>query len=210
MSVETPLSSAHVAAAFSEQELHFWDQPARFKVVELGAVVITSGAVVAGDPMFGSLAALKRRIAPGTYPVSLALVRMASSDERIAYARMLLSPAPVVSWQAAWHEPVMHTEYPFYYSDAGAGCFMDAAAIPAIRKLDVDDYIDMIGDGFDANYRHTWSWFSFKPDPSRDENVICYRTEPGGRPSHFGLDAHGNAAVIVTDFRMFQPGDATA
>lgn len=87
---------------------------------------------------------------------------------------------------------------------------MDAAAIPAIRKLDFDDYIDMIGDGFDANYRPTWSWFSFKPDPARDENVVCYRTEPGGRPSHFGLDAHGKAAVIVTDFRMFQPGDAIA
>lgn len=194
-----PLSVAHLEAAFSEQELRFWDQPARFKVVELDSVVITSGAVVPGDPMFGSMAALKRRVPPGTYPVSLALVHLSSGDERIAFARMLLSACPVVTWERGWHEAAPG-EYAFYYSHAGAGCFMDAAAIPAIRD---GSCIDIVNDGFDTNYRDTWSWFSFKPQPSRPENIVCYRTEPGGRNSHVGLDRQGNVAVIVTDFRMF-------
>ncbi len=106
VSARDRLSPAHVEAAFSEQELWYWNQPARFKVVELGAVVITSGAVVADDPLFGSMAALKRRIPPGMYPVSLALVHLSSGDERVAYARMLLSTAPVVTWETAWHEAV--------------------------------------------------------------------------------------------------------
>jgi Protein of unknown function (DUF4241) len=206
-----------VAAAFSgqEQEFSYWDQRARFKVVELDAVVITSGVVVPGDPAFGSLAALQRRIPPGVYPVSLALVQLASGDERIAFARMLLSPAPVATWEVGWHEaelqPVVRDgqrqyvpqEYAFYYSHAGAGCFMDAAAIPALWNLDVEARVDMINDALEDNLRSTWSCFSFKPDSSRDENIVCYLTEPGGRHSHFGLDAHGNAAVIVTNFRMF-------
>jgi hypothetical protein len=100
------LSPASVEAAFAEQELWYWNQPARFKVVELDAVVITSGAVVPGDPMFGPLAALKRRIPPGRYPVSLALVHLSSGDERIAFARMLRSPAAVVVWETGWHEAI--------------------------------------------------------------------------------------------------------
>jgi hypothetical protein len=226
MSSETPveqypvsardrLSPARVEAAFSEQELWYWNQSARFKIVELDAVVITSGAVVAGDPLSGSMAALKRRIPPGTYPVSLALVRLSSGDERIAFARMLLSTAPVVTWETGWHEavpqPVVDNgqnrvvlrEYAFYFSDAGAGCFADAASVPAIRNHEFDAHLSLVLDGFEDNFRNTWSWFSFKPDPSRHENVVCYQSEPGGRSSHFGLDAQGNVAVIVTDFRMF-------
>lgn len=213
MPTDDRLSVAHVEAAFCEQELRFWDQPARFKVVDLGEVVITSGAVVVGDPLLGSTSALKRRVPPGTYPVSLALVHLSSGDERIAYARMLLFQAPVATWETAWHEAVMEPavrggpavprEYSFYYSHAGAGCFMDVAAIAAIRNCEFETYIDRVSDGFEANYRNTWSWFSFKPDPSRAENVVCYRAEPGGRHSHFGLDMQGNVAVIVTDLRMF-------
>ena len=211
------LSAPSVAAAFAEQELWFWNQPARFKVVELDTVVITSGAVVAGDPLFGSCTALKRRIPPGRYPVSLALVHMSSGDERIAYARMLLSPAAVVAWETGWHEAkaegsstrdgqwqVVHREYAFFFSDfAGAGCFMDAAAIPAIRNRETQPYIHMVTDGFNTNRRNTWSWFSFKPEQSREENVVCYQSERGGRYSYFGLDVQGNASVIITDFQMF-------
>jgi len=209
------LSSDQVEAAFCEQELWHWGQPARFKVVDLDPVVITSGAVVPGDPMFGSLAALKRRIPPGAYPVSLALVRLSSGDERIAFARMQLSTASVVAWETGWHEAVSESllrdgqhqavrrEYAFCYSDVGAGCFMDVAAVSSIRNLPFDDYHSLLEEGFDNNRRKTWSWYAFKPDPSRQENVVCFQTEAGGWPSHFGLDAQGNAAVIVTDFRMF-------
>jgi hypothetical protein len=208
-------SPAHVEAAFSERDLQYWGQPARFKIVDLDSVVITSGAVVLGDPVFGSLAALTRRIPPGTYPVSLALVHLSSGDERIAFARMQLTPTPVVAWEPGWHEAqrevvmrdgqshVVLREYAFYCPHAGAGCFMDAAAIDAIRSCEYTAYVDMVMDGFEDNYRNTWSWFSFKPDPTRRENAVCYQAESGGRPSHFGLDAQGNAAVIVTDFRMF-------
>jgi hypothetical protein len=215
VSADDRLSPAHVEAAFSEQELWYWNQPARFKVVELGVVIITSGAVVAGDPLFGSMAALKRRIPPGMYPVSLALVRLSSGDERIAFARMLLSTAPVVTWETGWHEAVPQPvvgdgqhrvvlrEYAFYFSDAGAGCFADAASVPAIRNFEFDARLSLVMDGFEDNSHNTWSWFSFKPDPSRQENVVCYQSEPGGRHSHFGLDAQGNVAVIITDFRMF-------
>jgi hypothetical protein len=211
------LSTASVEAAFSEQDLWFWDQPARFKVVELDAVVITSGAVVVDDPMFGRCTALKRRVPPGSYPVSLAVVHLASGDERIAFARMSLSAAAVVAWETGWYEAiaegsamrdgqwqVRHREYAFYFADgAGAGCFMDAAAVSAIRNREFEAYIDMVNDGFGTNRRNTWSWLSFKPDPSREENVVCYQSEPGGRDSYFGLDVRGNAAVIITDFRMF-------
>jgi hypothetical protein len=201
------LSAKHVAAAFSGEELWFWDQPAQFKVVELDTVVITSGAVVLSDPMFGELSALQRRIPPGKYPVSLALVHLASGDERIAYARMLLSDAPVATWEPAWHEAIpqsgVPTEYAFYYTNTGTGCFMDAAVKPLLRQLDFDVCLASLKKGFNANYRNTWSWFSFKPHESRAENVVCHQSEKGGLPAYFGLDAQGNAAVLLTDFQMF-------
>jgi hypothetical protein len=204
-------SPSRVEAAFSERELWHWHQSARFRVVQLDEVTITSGVVVPGDPMFGSMAALKRHIPPGTYPVSLAIVHFASGDERIAFARMLIASAPIVTWEAAWHEPVRDNpaafrEYNFYYSDVGAGCFMDAEAIESIGDVDFDDYLETVMDGFNSNHRNTWSWFSFKPDPTRLENVVCFQTEPGGRPSHFGLDARGDVVAIVTDCRMFPSG----
>ncbi len=225
MSSETPVeqypvradyrfSPAQVEAAFSEQELCCWNQAARFKVVELGAVVITSGAVVAGDPLAGSMTALKRRVPPGIYPVSLALVRLSSGDERIAFARMLLTTAPVVTWATGWHDavpqPVVENgqrrlvvrEYAFYFSDTGAGCFADAASVPLIRNRDFDRCLGLMTDGLEDNLKSTWSWFSFKPDPSRQENLVCYQSEPGSRHSHFGLDAQSNVASIVTDFGM--------
>jgi hypothetical protein len=210
--------AAHVAAAFSEHapEFRFWDQGARFKVVELGAVVITSGAVIADDPLFGWLAPFERRIPPGTYPVSLALVQLSSGDERIAFARLLISPAAVIAWESAWNEPIPQSivldgkshvvprQYAFYCStETGVGCFMDAAAIPAIRNWDHEVYTHHVMDGLEDHSRNTWSSLSFQPDPARPETIVCYRTEPGCHPSHFGLDANGNAAVIVTDFRMF-------
>lgn len=202
--------AARVAAAFSEQEVQHWGQSARFKVVELGDVVITSGVVMPCDPLFGSMAALQRRIPLGTHPMSLALVCMPSGDERIAFARLLLSSAPVVTWETAWHEPVpqhvdgrmVRREYSFYFSDAGNSCFMDASALSAIRSLDFDDYLDSVRDQCEDNYRNTWSWFSFKPDPASPENVVGFRTEAGGRHSTFGLDAKGNVAAIITDCRL--------
>jgi hypothetical protein len=203
-------SPAQVEAAFCEREVQHWGQSARFKVVNLDALVITSGVVVPCDPLFGSMAALQRRIPAGTYPISLALVRMPSGDERIAFARLLLSSAPVVTWETAWHEPIyqnvdgrlVRREYSFYYSDAGHSGFMDAAAIPAIRQLDFEDYLDRLEEQCDGNSRNTWSWCSFKPDPARPENIVCFTTEAGGRHSTFGLDAEGQPAMLVTDCRL--------
>jgi hypothetical protein len=206
-----------VAAAFSDRgEFSHWNQSARFKVVELPAVAITSGQVVADDPLFGWGAPLLRRVPQGTYPISLALVQLASGDERIAFARMLLAPEAVVAWETAWREAIPQTvmrdgkphdvrrQYSFFCSsETGFGCYMDAAALPALRNCGMPACLTALQDGFKDNYRDTWSWFSFKPNPSGRENVVCYSTEPGCWHSHFGLDASGNAAVIVTDFRMF-------
>jgi hypothetical protein len=81
------------------------------RTVPLGELAIASGAIAVGDAFTG-LAPVRPpsgAIAPGAYPVELALVRFEddgicqNADERVAAARVRLAAAPAVRWVRAEH-----------------------------------------------------------------------------------------------------------
>jgi hypothetical protein len=74
-------------------------------------------------------------VRPGRYPVDLAVADAGESGQRVALARLLLSPAPAVRWvMAVTDEQDVTTlkgdEVFGYGVDAGTGAFVDGA-VPA-------------------------------------------------------------------------------
>jgi hypothetical protein len=73
-------------------------------------------------------------------------------------------------------------------------------------------FYDVILEGMDKTYRHTWSWFDFAPFEGKPENIICFSSGfgDGCYPSFFGWDAEGKVCALITDFCLFDsPEEAT-
>jgi hypothetical protein len=104
------------------------------RVVRIGEMEIASGRVLLVDPFLMSTddKALALSVRPGRYPVDLAVADAGESGQRVALARLLLSPAPAVRWVMAVTDEQDATtlkgdEVFGYGVDAGVGAFVDAA-----------------------------------------------------------------------------------
>lgn len=107
------------------------------RVIRIGEMEIASGRVILVDPFLMSMRdkPLALSVRPGRYPVELAVADAGESGQRVALARLLLSPAPAVRWgMAVTDEQDVTTlkgdEVFGYGVDAGTGAFVDAA-VPA-------------------------------------------------------------------------------
>lgn len=107
------------------------------RVVRIGEMEITSGRVLLADPFLMSTydRPLALSVTPGRYPVELAVADAGESGQRVALARLLLSPAPAVRWAMAVTDEqdatTLNGDEVFGYGvDAGTGAFVDAA-VPA-------------------------------------------------------------------------------
>jgi uncharacterized protein DUF4241 len=204
------LNSRHLETAFSSGSLLRNGQRIELRRIDIGRLVVTSGALAASDPLVcpdpGPFA--QAAIAPGAYPVSIAVARF-HTDERIAFARVELSGAPAASWTmalAGGQDPtgLEQNGYFGYPVDAGTGCFMDPAAgqLLAARMQEDPDYFNQMLDGMEKTYQHTRSWLDWRPSPERPENIICFSSGwgDGCYPSFFGLSEQGQPTALVTDF----------
>ncbi len=201
-----------IAAAFSSQTRMDAAKPVRFYTVEIGQLVITTGRIAASDPFVEpSPAPFTRAVPKGSFPVTLAILISANQDERVAFARVLLSQQPAVRWELACTEGqrierLKPSEYFGYGVDSGTGCVMDPAAgqLLADRMKRETGYCDVIIDGMEKTYQHTRSWYDCRPSRERSENVMCFSSGEGdgSYPSFFGLAADGHAVALITDFRL--------
>jgi hypothetical protein len=203
----------HVDIAFSSGSLLQCGTPYEFQCLEIGQLVVTSGALAASDPfVFPNPPPFMQAIPAGRYPVSVAIARYGTGDERderVAFARVELSNLPVTSWTMALTErqdpsALEHDGYFGYGVDAGTGCFMDPVAgrLLAERMDREDEYFNLIIDGMQTTYRDTRSWFDWRPSPEREENIICFSSGwgDGSYPSFFGFSAEGRVCTLLTDF----------
>ncbi len=203
----------HVDIAFSSGSLLQRGTPHEFQRLEIGQLVVTSGALAASDPfVFPDPPAFTQSIPAGRYPVSVAVACNGTGDERderVAFARVELSNLPVVSWTMALtgrQDPsgLEHDGYFGYGVDAGTGCFMDPVAgrLLADRMEKDDEYFNAIIEGMETTYRNTRSWFDWRPSSERDENIICFSSGwgDGSYPSFFGFSADGRVCTLLTDF----------
>jgi hypothetical protein len=131
-----------LARAFREGE-RFGD--ATMRVVEVGPLVLPTGRIVACDPSYlmsfpQRETAYTRAVAPGRYPVLLALLARDGwpadnpNRERVACAAVRFKQTQVERWEMAlrpgWDPSTIKPGYHLGYGvDGGNGCFVDECAV---------------------------------------------------------------------------------
>lgn len=178
----------------------------------LGEVTVSSGQIVACDPfVFIEAKPFIRTVPKGRFPVRIAIMRSQRFDDRIAFARVEFSQAPVVTWEQALvpgQDPAKlgKDEYYGFPVDAGTGAFLDPAAgaeiaaLPAEQMQALDD--DWIRQGESYGKEHG---LPFALPVSRGAHAMVLFSSgwgDGAYPSWFGLAADGSVAMLLTDLRV--------
>ncbi|MEU7477686.1 DUF4241 domain-containing protein [Lentzea sp. NPDC042327] len=191
-----------------------WTLPRRDEtvVVELvagGTVRMPSGQVVAADPSYlGTSRPFSTAVVPGDYPVELSVVRFADQPDhtRVAAARLVVSPAPVVSWEPALKEGqdvVVLGEGEFYGFgvDGGVGCFTDAAACTALAEL-----IEESQEAEDLLMTPMGPTTAVLTEPTSGATLVAYHSGwgDGTYPVWIGRSADGEVACFVADMLVLR------
>ena len=182
-----------------------------------GELILTSGSIVACDPLveLGAAPVLKRKVAPGPYPVLLGRL-----EGDVAWARVEFTGQPVARWESAGAHGV----------DSGTSCFVDAEVRDVesarqkarrdqvfgavlLRGVDpadaeawhaaiAEERAKLPDDGFMAAIRHGAVEIG-------EGTLIAFSSGAGdGRyTTWWGLDAEGQPCTLLTDFDLMQEDD---
>lgn len=185
---------------------------ANLKRHEIGELITPTGKIVACDPLvFPEAPAFTVQLSPGRYPVSLSVAHI-GSDQRVAYASILIKAGHVHHWEMALlpgqDVASLEPDQVFCYGvDAGIGCFMDSKAsqIFTERLNDDETYSEVLIGELDKTYVHTWSWANLEIDTETNANLIVFSSGLGDGcyASYFGFDEEHNPMILVTDFGLF-------
>jgi hypothetical protein len=183
----------------------------------IGELVVTSGHILACDPMFlFAIPPFADTFPSGRYPVILSVAALPSGDQRVACALLRLSERTAVRWEMATLQgqtlsALSPGEVFGYPVDFATGCFTDAD-VPAMleaneaTRTDVADeskqFYDRLDDMQDKTYLPTWSWADLIVDETTGANVIAFSSGfgDGFYSSYWGYDAADQRVALVTDF----------
>ena len=159
-------------------------------VFDLGALDVRSGRLVVCDAFAPDGDPLDVEIAPGRYPMRVAVARR-NDDERIAFARLCIGDGPVTRWEEATPHDI----------DSGTGAFIDVDVAGALSKALRSDaaIASRIMDGLKESYRPTRDWCAMTT-PKGNAIVFSAGYGDGRYRSYLGYDDAGALAAIVTDF----------
>lgn len=175
--------------------------------VNIGKLKVPTGTIIACDPMHIDEYGIPfTQVFPtGEFPVQVAVAKI-KSEERIAFARISFSDAPVVKWAFALRRgdkemPIGGEDRPGYSVDAGVGVFIDSASNKSLNR----DYVTNMDTGIylelEKNYRRVWRYaiFNFK-----DYNLATFSSGfgDGYYSSYIGFDANGKPCRLLTDFNV--------
>jgi hypothetical protein len=185
-------------------------------------LALPTGEIVTVDPFLVDGAPLDRKVAPGTYPVTLSVATFPDdkghADQRVASAMVRFRDGEPARWEVAGFSggaPQKRGE-PGYPVDALTGSFMDAATqamikaepthwpTPSFKALEKQLLTD--------NYRHAWGWASYQPAGAAAGNCVAFSSGWGDGiySSYWGLDEHGEPLCLLTDFETLTDEDWTA
>lgn len=185
-----------------------------FKPYEVGELILTSGRLVACDPLVNPNSdPFEITLTPGRYPVILSVAHNKKNNgQRVAYAMLRLSDRTPTRWELATVPGEDLSLLPegkiFGYGvDAGTGCFMDADVAQIIddsiyaeteKEILVYQLLDML----EKTSKRTWCWADMRVDAESQANVIAFSSGWGDGiyATYFGYDAEGNIVSVVTDF----------
>ena len=179
-----------------------------FYGVTIGKLKITSGHIIACDPMhideYGK--PFTKVFPTGEFPVQLSIAQF-DFEEKIAFARINFSDEPVAKWEFALLEgqpPIaiggdkMHG----YSVDAGVGVFIDEEANKALNR----DSVTRMGEGIypemDKHYHNTWRYAMYN---FGKHNLAAFSSGDGDGyyATYIGFDAKGKPCRLLTDFNLF-------
>ena len=164
---------------------------------------LPSGQILACDLMIASGDPFRRSVPSGHYP--LAVVK---AGRRNAFAIIRFSSNRVVKWEmaatAAQNVATLKGDEVFGYGvDSGTGGFCDASAMQLIQEANENDdpFFKQVTDEMhpsDQNSRRG----AHVESPNGSIAVFSSGFGDGHYPSYFGLDAAGEPAMLVTDFKV--------
>lgn len=191
--------------------------PSILRLHKAGAVHVTTGSVVACDPLMAvqDLKAFDVKVPDGDHTVTLCVIEYHKKnklyDQRVALARLDFGKGPVKSWALATLpgqnvKALKKDQYFGYASESGYGCFTDALGAEALAlALDTDDEFEPgLLKSLDGNYQDTRSWTTVALDPESGANAVVFTSGDGDGnfPTFVGADAKGKPVALVTDFLL--------
>lgn len=188
----------------------------RCETREIGEVNLPTGRVVVGDPLVDlSATPLAQRVAPGRYPVIVAIAHLSHKkrvEQRIACAMLRISDRRPVRWVNAVKEAPDDSEWEVdgvfgYGVDTGMGCFASAESAEAIgERMDADDeYLGWVLDAAEQVHVPMRGWVSVVPDARMsDANVVVFSSGMGDGfyASYWGYDERDEPVCLITDFTV--------
>lgn len=186
--------------------------------LRLGNVELTSGRIVASDPLVGpDRPAFVKAVPSGDYPVTLY-----EAFGRIAAASMRFAEGKPVRWELALIpgqdiNSLKGDEFFGYPVDAGLGCYMDADTYALIQErekrvqaekssTDINYYDDVLAPELEANKD---KYAMHRPISGKRGNVAIFWSGwgDGFYPVFWGLDAGGRPLILFTDFGVTENAD---
>ncbi len=187
-------------------------------VLRIGKVELTSGRIVASDPLVGpDRPALTRTVSPGDYPITLyqAFSRIAAASMRFAEGKPVRWELAVVPGQDI--NSLKNDEFFGYPVDAGLGCYMDADTYALIQErekqvqaekssTDINYYDDVLASELQPNND---DYALHRPISGKRGNIAVFSSGwgDGFYPVFWGLDASGRPLVLFTDFGVTENAD---
>jgi hypothetical protein len=178
-----------------------------FYGVNIGKIKVSSGRIIACDPMHIDEYGIPftQAFPTGEFAVQLSIAKL-EDEESIAFARILFSQEPVVRWQLALQKgqtplPVGAEKIHGYSVDAGVGIFIDEAASKALDKRHVTRMDQGVYQEMDKHYHNTWRYalYSFG-----NHNLAAFTSGfgDGYYASYIGYDTNGKPCRLLTDFGL--------
>lgn len=177
-------------------------------LLNIGELVLTSGKVVASDPMLYEKLPFTRRIEPGRYPIILSVAHY-KTDQRIGFARLQIQPTIIpLRWELATREKAPYDNRDDGYGvDFGLASFMDAKTFDLWEKKVSDETIySAIIEELAKTYVNTWEWGNFVQDTTTGANVLVFSSGHGDGyfRSYWGLSEADEIVALVTDFNVIR------
>lgn len=179
----------------------------------VGNLVITSGSVIACDPL-GKLrdGPFDARFPSGSYPVVVCVATLPTAMNISVYAEIVFANVGDVSWEVAHLNAGPSADVSDrYFVDSGTGCFMDQDCLPLLAArfapIDSDDLFrqQLVHQLYEGPTDYKIGALNLRPNPSFNLNCIMFATGWGDDwyPSYVGRDADGSICSLLTDFAVF-------
>jgi Protein of unknown function (DUF4241) len=184
------------------------EEPVELAVLSLGVIDVPSGRLAGVDGLLLEGPPFVPAIPPGAYPLQIVLARLASGEERVAFAQIKLAERAAASWSNAVFEgedPAEHDEdeiYAFEVRSTVAALF-DAVALLGWRSelahnpglfRDLERVLR-------ENRRNVWTWARVRVG-SGSGYLVTAGEGNGEYGAYWGRDGDGSLVSLVLDFDL--------